>query len=113
MPLNFNCKPFFRNNKEKNKIKQKKTTENIIKYIKSQKYSPYRYTKDEIFNAANNPVINHFYPDKLYNGFKCNIFIIQWINYAKLTGLYKIIKKKYPIPFKKCEYLMKRKKNYI
>ena len=109
MPLNFNTKPFFINNNEKYKIKNKKKTEIIKKYILDQINSPFKYTNDEIFNAANNPIINHFYPNKIYNGgIGCNDFTIQWINYAKLTGLYRIIKKKYPVPFNKCKNKKKK-----
>ena len=111
MPLNYNSKPFFNNNHEKFKIQQNKITKKIRRYINEQKNSPYKYTNEEILNAAKNPVINHFYPYKIHKGIECNDFTFQWINYAKLTGLYKNIKKKYPIPFNKCEYKIKRNKN--
>ena len=71
--------------------------------MNNQKKSPYKYTKQEILEAAYDPVINHFYHKKIYDSkIGCNVSTIQWINYAKLTGFYKEIKLKYPRPFE-CE----------
>ena len=91
----------------KNKINDTKV---IRKWINNQRYSPYKYTKEEILDAAYNPVINHFYHKKIQLGqMNCSSSTMQWIEYAKLTGLYKLIKSKYPIPFR-CE---KIKNQYI
>lgn len=101
LPLKYNSLIFFDNDKQlKNKIND---TNAISKWLKEQRYSPYKYTKKEILDAAYNPVINHFYHDKIQLGqMGCNSSTIQWIQYAKLTGLYKEIKSKYPLPFR-CE----------
>ena len=108
-PLKYNCKRLFDNdNQIKNKIKIRKS-KIIKKLINNQKSSPYKYSIDEILDAAVDPVINHFYHNKIYNNEKCNRFTFQWIKYAKITGLYNKIKKKYPKPFKKCENILKNK----
>ena len=99
MPLKYNCKLYFENDKQKkNNYKNK-----LIKdWIKNQRFSPYKYTLKEILEAALEPIINHFYFRKIQNGIGCNILTFQWINYSKLSGFYKSIKQKYPMPFK-CE----------
>ena len=99
LPLKYNSKIFFDNDKQlKNKINN---THVILKWMKHQRFSPYKYTKEEILDAAYNPVINHFYHNKIQLGkMGCSSSTMQWIEYAKLTGLYKEIKSKYPIPFR-------------
>ena len=82
-------------------------TKRIKHWLNNQKFSPYKYSINELFDAAKDPVIYHFYTHKIFKGHKCTLHTIQWINYAKLTGLFKIIKKKYPKPFKICEYIIK------
>ena len=103
MPLNYNCKPLINDNKDKYKVNKMIKTKKIKNFISNQKFSPYKYTINELFDAAKDPVINHFTPHKIYKSHLCTLHTIQWINYAKLTGLYKTIKKKYPKPFKNCE----------
>lgn len=103
MPLNFNCLPFLDKNittkKKKNEIKKNGL---IQQYMNSQKNTPLKYSFEEILDAAYDPIINHFYVYKITTHTICNSFTFQFINYSKLTGLYKEIKKKYPNPFK-CE----------
>ena len=77
----------------------KKNTSKIEFWLENQKSSPYKYTLGEIFDAISDPVILHFYPNKLKDENKCNKFVIQWLKYAKLSGKYEILKLKYPQPF--------------
>ena len=103
-PLKYNCNPFFLTYEDmKNR---KKDTKLIEDWIKSQRFSPYKYSIEEIIDAAIDPVITHFYHYKLHNQIVCNFWTLEWIKYAKLTGLYEDIKKKYPKPFKSCEHLV-------
>lgn len=67
--------------------------------MESQNYTPYKYTYEEILEAAFDPVIYHFYKNKITQSSICNKYTYQFINYSKLTGLYTEIKKKYPKPF--------------
>lgn len=107
MPLKYNCKRFFENDEQmKNKVNETKL---IKKWIKKQKYSPYKYLIEEILEAALDPVINHLYQDKIIFSKNCDSLIFQWIKYVKLTGFYEIIKKKYPIPFNYCETFINKK----
>ena len=96
-PLNYNCKQFFDNDEQ---IKNKKITKYINFYTSRQKYSPFKYNIDEIFDASRDPVIIHIYHEKTYLGTANKKYTNQWINYIKLTGFYKEIKKLYPKPFK-------------
>ena len=98
-PLKYNSKVFFDNDEQmKKKINYTKT---IKLWINNQRNSPYKYSIKEILEAAYNPLINHFYHKKIQNGqMGCNSCTMQWIKYAKLTGFYKDIKLKYPLPFK-------------
>ena len=100
-PLKYNSMIFFDNDEQ---MKNKRNNTKIIQeWNNAQKYSPFKYTIEEILDAAYDPVIIHYYHKKIYNGcFGCNIFTIQWIKYAKLTGLYEDIKLKFPQPFE-CE----------
>ena len=91
MPLNYNSKPFFNDEKDKHKINLRMKTKKIKRWMSDQKFSPYKYSINEIFDAANDPVINHFYNDKILSGHICTLYTIQWIKYAKMTGRYKII----------------------
>ena len=97
-PLNYNCKQFFDNDEQI--IKKKKDTKYIKFYLKNQKFSPFKYKIEEIFDASLDPVIIHIYHEKVYRGTANKKYTEQWINYVKLTGFYREIKKKYPKPFK-------------
>ena len=102
MPLKYNCKQFFDNDEQM----KNKTHETILinKWISRQIYSPYKYSVEEILEAALDPVINHIYQSKISETNNCNSLTFQWIKYAKLTGFYEKIKKKYPNPFNFCEH---------
>ena len=103
-PLQFNCKQFFENDEQ---MKNKDTNSKLIKrWIYKQRFSPYRYSIDEILDAALNPVINHIYQDRIIDGIGCNSLTIQWIKYAKLSGFHEEIKIKYPKPFDKCKNIL-------
>ena len=97
MPLNYNSKPLINDDEDKYKINKSIKTKKIKNMIFTQQFSPYKYSIHELFDAAKDPVIIHFYHDKIIKGYSCTLYTIQWIKYAKLTGLYKIIKKKYNI----------------
>ena len=99
IPLNFNLCLFYDN--EEDKLK-KKRIKSIQFWMDFQKFSPHKYTFDEILKAISDPVIYHFYIGKIQNQRKCHKFLIQWIKYAKLTGRYKFLKMKYSKPFE-CE----------
>lgn len=99
IPLNYNIRLYYQNKKGLlNKLK----IPSIKRWIRVQKYTPYKYRIDELFDAINDPVIHHFYFDKIQNESKCNRFVFQWIKYAQLTGVYSNLKIKFPKPFK-CE----------
>ena len=102
-PLNFNLCLYYEN--EEDRLK-KKRIKSIIDWMYVQKFSPYKYTFDEIFTAISDPVVHHFYIGKMQKQSKCNKFVIQWLKYAKLTGKYKILKLKFPNPFQ-CEIFIK------
>ena len=104
-PLNYNCKQFY---SYKEQIYNRNITNNyIMKWIHGQKFSMFKYSKDEIYEAALDPVIVHLYQDKIQAGDVNKDFTIQWIKYANMTGFYKEIKERYPIPFQKYEGYIK------
>ena len=103
-PLKYNCIQFFNTDEDmKNRNKNSKA---IQAWINSQRFSPYKYSIEEIIEAASDPVINHLYNNKIQNRVECNYLTLKWIKYAKLTGLYTDIKNKYPKPFNSCEKLL-------
>ena len=95
MPLNFNCLPFYDKSIQKNLINNNNKTKLIELYLKLQNYTPYKYTYEEILDAVLDPVIYHFYKNKITKSSICNKYTYQFINYSKLTGFYKEIKSKY------------------
>ena len=100
-PLKYNCKQFFDNDEQ---MKNKDTNTTLIKkWTNHQRFSPYKYSIEEILEASLDPVINHFYQDKITNCNGCNYYTKQWIKYAELTGFYENIKRKYPKPFNICK----------
>ena len=97
LPLKYNAKLFFEKDEQ---MENKQINTNLIqRWINKQKFTPFKYSVEEILEAALDPVINHIYQDKITDGIGCNKITIQWINYAKLTGFYEKIKEKYPKPF--------------
>ena len=101
-PLNFNIYLYDKN--KKSKIEKKKKT-SIDIWLEDQKYSPYKYTKEEIYDAISDPVILHFYKGKLQEKRECNKYVLQWLEYAKISGKYEDLKLKYPNPFNCLKYL--------
>ena len=69
--------------------------------------NPYQYTKQELIEAALNPIIIHLIQNKPFNNEANDIYTISWINYAKISGLYEKIKNKYPLPFQRIENIKK------
>ena len=96
IPLNYNIRLYFKNQEEKLKILELPT---VKRFVNVQKLTPYKYKIDEIFAAMNDPVVHHFYMDKIQNKSNCDKFVFQWINFAHLTGTYENLKCKYPKPF--------------
>jgi len=104
MPLKYNCKLFFENDEQ---MKNKDNNTNYInQWIETQKSNPFKYSRQEILEAALDPVIVHYYIHKITNNIGCNKYTFQFIKYSKLTGFYEEIRSKYPKPFKKCENLI-------
>ena len=97
-PLNYNCPQFFDNDEQ---LKQRKNDTRWIKnFMKLQNNSPFKYTVDEIFDAASDPVINHLYHSKPYNNQANKKFMDLFREYSKMTGVLEEIKKIYPQCFK-------------
>ena len=101
-PLNYNIRLYFQNETEKS---QRIKIPTVERWMRIQNFTPYKYNINEIFDAMNDPVVHHFYMDKIQNKSKCDKFVLQWIKYANLTGTYQELKKKYPKPFR-CENLI-------
>ena len=102
IPLKYNSIIFFEYDEHiNNKINQSIKIDN---WLKNQKHSPYKYSIEDILEAAYDPVINHFFSGKVQEGIGvgCNRITYQWVQYAKLSGLYKEIRTKYPMPFYVC-----------
>ena len=89
IPLNYNIH-FYEKNQE------------FERYQRTQRFSPYKYSSNELLDALKDPVIYHFYLHKIQHNEDCNKLVFQWLSYANLTGVYDILKLKYPKPFK-CE----------
>lgn len=96
IPLKYNLHIYYTTEKEKI---MKIRTKWIKNFIETQRFSPYRYTVNEIFDAMDSPVIYHFYLRKIQHRQECDKIVIEWINYSKLAGVYEILKKKFPKPF--------------
>lgn len=100
LPLKYNCKLFYETDEE---MKNKVETRFIKNFLEKQRYNSVRYSLEEIFEAAADPVIFHYYGlDKIYTISSCNKYTLQFIEYSKLTGLLDIIKEKYSKPFMNC-----------
>jgi len=95
--MNYNCKQFYQSKSEF--INNNFTSPEIDNWMDFQKLSPFRYSKEELVNAALNPVILHLYKSKPFKNKSNEEFKKMWINYAKLTNLFDKIKEKYPLPF--------------
>ena len=96
IPLKYNLHIYYRSKEEEAK---KYMTNWVNGFLKSQRFSPYRYSKEEIFNAMDDPVIYHFYLKKIQYRKECDKIVIEWLNYAKLVGAYEKLKIKFPFPF--------------
>ena len=67
--------------------------------MKSQQYSPMKYSVDEIVDAASDPVINHLYSSKPHHNAANKEFMNKFRYYANMTGFIEEIKAKYPKAF--------------
>ena len=95
-PLNYNCEEFYNEERE---LKERIVTHKIKHYMNAQKNSPFRYTVDEIFDAAIDPVITHLILRKPQRNHANKIIMDKYRKYAKITGAIEEIKQKYPKPF--------------
>ena len=100
-PLKYNLKQLF--TQEKEIYNDHINSIYFNRWINRQKKSPFKYSNDEILEAVHDPVIIHLYQEKVQSGNANKKYTIQWIKYAKMTGYYNEIKKKYPSPFLKYE----------
>ena len=64
-----------------------------------QRYTPFKYTLEEIIDAATNPVINHLYLNKPTQNNANRRFMEKYREYAKMTGLYDEFKRIFPTVF--------------
>ena len=64
--------------------------------MKKQKNSPFKYTIEEIFDAAANPIINHLYQTKPILNSANKYFMNRFWEYANMSGFLNEIKNKYP-----------------
>ena len=93
-PLNYNCPQFF---EDDNQLKERKNdTEWIKTFMEKQKNSPFKYTIEEIFDAASDPIINHLYATKPILNLANKYFMNRFWEYANMSGFLKEIKNKYP-----------------
>lgn len=97
LPLNYNCDDFYNDERE---LKERTVTDKINNYMKCQKNSPFKYTLNEIFDAAIDPVITHLIIYKPQSNSANKIIMDKYRKYAKITGAYVELKNKYPKPFK-------------
>ena len=98
-PLNYNCRQFYQNKSEF--INNNYKSGELNYWLDLQKFSPFKHSKEELVNAALNPVIIHLYKTKPFKNNANEEFQKMWINYANMTGLLEKIKEKYPLPFRK------------
>ena len=103
MPLKYSCINFFEDDEDINK--KSNYSDIINNWFNSQKKSPFHYTYEEILDAAYDPILLHYSNGTIQEGigYGCNSFTYQWVKYAILTGLYKDLKSKYPLPFFVCK----------
>ena len=94
--LNYNSPEFFKNEDE-----MKSNVDDVMGFtgwFNNQK-SPYKYSKEELREAALNPVITHLYQTKPYRNEANAMNQEKWRKFANMTGLYDKIKEKYPQGF--------------
>ena len=94
--LNYNSPQFFANKNEMNS--DNGYVGDIEKWFNNQ-ISPYKYSKEELREAALNPVITHLYHTKPYKNEANKMNQERWRKFANMTGLYEKIKEKYPRGF--------------
>lgn len=98
-PLNFNLVLYYENEDD---ALNRKMIPSIRTWQKIQRFSPHKYTFDEIVDAMKDPIVQHFYLEKLQHISRCNKYLYQWLKYANLTGKYLELKQQFREPFK-CE----------
>ena len=105
IPLNFNTNLHYDNDEDK---LARRNISFLRIWMKYQKFSPHKYEYKEYLDAMLDPVISHYYFGKMQNEIRCINPVLQWLQYAKLTGKYENLKLKYPAPFN-CEKYFKLK----
>ena len=93
LPLNYNCPQFFKDNEKNVKDNNSRM---IYNWLLFQKYSQFRYSKEELIKASINPVLIHLNAYKPFYNLANSENTLTWINYAKMAGVYSNVKKKYP-----------------
>ena len=109
IPLNFNVNLHYDNDED---MLTKKNISGIKTWMKNQRFSPYRYEYNEFIDALLDPVISHYYIGKMQDEQRCIKPLLQWLKYANLTGRYRILKLKYPDPFKCEKYFYENNLNF-
>ena len=96
IPLNYNVNLYYEHEEDK---LLKRNISSIKTWLRVQRFSPHKYTFNEIVDAMSDPVIHHFYIGKMQHQSRCNKYVFQCLKYVKLAGIYEKIKLKYPKPF--------------
>ena len=93
--INYNCPEFLHTDRELN------GTDNAIMIDSwfNNQISPFKYSKEELKQAALDPVITHLYHTKPFRNEANHVIQERWRKYANMTGLYEQIKHKYPEGF--------------
>ena len=99
IPLNYNLNLYYEHD---NDFINRRLIPSIVTWQKIQRFSPHKYTFDEIVDAMTDPVVQHFYLEKIQDLTRCNKYVLQWLKYVNLTGKYHQLKQKYKKPFS-CE----------
>lgn len=95
-PLNYNLVLYYENDSDS---LNRRMIPSIGVWLKIQRFSPHKYTFDEIVDAMTDPVIHHFYLEKMQDLKRCNKYVFQWLKYVNITGKYLELKEKYKEPF--------------
>ena len=96
IPLNYNLNLYYENESDS---LNRRMIPSIGTWQRIQRFSPHKYSFDELVDAMTDPVVQHFYLEKIQHLKRCNKYVYQWLKYVNLTGKYHQLKKKYKEPF--------------
>lgn len=96
IPLNYNLNLYYEN---ENDSLHRRMIPSIGTWQRIQRFSPHKYSFDELVDAMTDPVVQHFYLEKIQHLERCNKYVLQWLKYVNLTGKYHQLKQKYKEPF--------------